>query len=147
MDDWNQKQATPAGYLPMSRSTRHFLVEDGRLRPIAGRTLYDLKRRDAALPQYAGHDLHVLDVAVEVARGKPARIREIGAETVALDAHGWIKSELAALLRAALRGAHPGKWRPSSQDIARARALALGRAKSLRGPPRATRPQKKPVRD
>lgn len=101
------------------------------MRPIAQGLLTRLRGVDAMLPRYAGRELKLLDVAVALRDGRPARVLSISPTRLKFDAHGRVRSPLHDQLRASLR-ADPAalRWKPTRQEIARATALALGRARS-----------------
>ena len=121
--------------------TRHFLVADGEIRPLPRATIEKLRRGEARLPAYAGRELHILELTLELKNRAPVKVREIVPSTVALDEDGRIKSRLAEDLRASLRLARGHKpradWSPSRAEADRASALALGREKAKLRPPKA----------
>lgn len=127
----------------MSVTTRHFLVEGDEIRPFP-QSLYDrLRRGEAVLPRYAGRDLHVVDVAVEIERRAPVRIRKIGTAILSLDEQGGLRSRLLEELRASLKQSRSGSapvpagWSPSKAQLDRVTALALARTTPKLKPPRA----------
>ncbi len=127
----------------MSISTRHFLVDADEVRPL-GQSLNDrLRRGEARLPQFAGRDLHIVDVTVELANRMPVKVRGIKAVTVSLDEHGALRSRLLADLKASLatarrpQSASRGQWSPSKAQRDEIESLALGRSKTLLRSPRA----------
>lgn len=127
----------------MGVSTRHFLVTGDEIRPLTQSVNDRLRRGEAVLPGYAGQDVHVVDVAVEVKDGAPVRVRDISTTILSLDGRGALRSRLLEDLRAALsasrrgRAPAPARGSPSPAQLDRVTDLALGRAKSKLKPPRA----------
>lgn len=126
----------------MSVGTRHFLVDDDEIRPLTQSIADRLRRGEALLPGYAGRDLHVVDVTVELDRRRPVKVRGISTAILSLDAHGALRSRLLEDLRAALAQSRIGRvprqaqWTPSQAQLERITDLALGRAKPKLRPPR-----------
>lgn len=126
----------------MTLSTRHFLVNDDEVRPLTQVVNERLRRGETRLPQYAGRDLHIVDVTVEIENRVPMKVRKVESATVSLDEHGEVRSRLLDDLRASLataRGkasAQRARWQPSKTQLDRITALALGRTKSRLRPPR-----------
>ncbi len=126
----------------MTLSTRHFLVNDDEVRPLTQTVNERLRRGEMRLPQYAGRELHIVDVTVEIENRVPKKLRNIESATVSLDEHGTVRSRLLDDLKASLataRGktsARWARWSPSKAQIDRITALALGRSKSRLRPPR-----------
>lgn len=127
----------------MTLSTRHFLVHDGEIRPLTQSILDRLQRGELRLPGYAGQDLHVVGVRVEVDKRTAVKIRDVTPSVLSLDDRGALRSRLLEDLRASLsasRGggtAAPARWSPSRAQLDRIQDLALGRSTSRLRPPRA----------
>jgi hypothetical protein len=122
-------------FVSMSTGIRHFLVDGAEVRPVSERVLHDLRERQGRLPRYAGRDLRLLDLTVELRDRIPVEVRDVTASTLPLDEQGRLKSQLLDQLRASLRQAKPKPaWQPSREQIERATALAFGRLKSKRQP-------------
>ena len=124
----------------MTLGIRHFLIDDDEVRPLTHALRDRLRRGEARFPQYAGRDLHVVDVTVEIVNRRPVRVRSLEAATLSLDRDGGQTSRLLDDLRASLataRGRAPARrrWSPSKAQIDRITDMALGRRKSkLRSP-------------
>lgn len=131
----------------MTVSTRHFLVDGDEIRPLAQAASERLRRGETRLPGYAGRDLHVVDVSVEVRNRTPVRIRDISTAILSLDERGALRSRLLEELRASLAasrtgrapGCAPGRarWSLSPTQRERVTELALGRVRSKLKSPRA----------
>ena len=127
----------------MTISTRHYLVHDGEIRPLTQSTLDRLRRGELRLPGYAGQDLHVVDVRVEVQKRAPVKIRDMTTSLLSLDGQGALRSRLLEDLQASLaasrtgRGAAPPRWAPSQALRDRIADLALDRSASKLKSPRA----------
>jgi hypothetical protein len=119
----------------MGVGMRHFVVDGEELRPLPERTLTGLREGAVRLPRYAGQELHVVDVTVELRDRTPVAVREVAGRVLPLDEHGRMKSQLLDQLRASLRKTKLKGWQPSEAQIARARELALGKVKAKRRPP------------
>ena len=123
--------------------TRHFLVDGEEIRPLPRSVSERLRGGEARLPAYAGRDLHVVDVTIEVSRRAPVKVREIGTAILSFDERGALRSRLLEQLRASLSASRTGRvpararWTLSKAQVERITDLALGRAKSKLKPPRA----------
>jgi hypothetical protein len=121
----------------MSQSTRHFLVTGDEIRPLPQKLHDQVRQHAVRLPRYAGRTLHLLDVTVELDRGKPKKVRGITPAVLPLDDDGWVASTLKKDLKAALRGEHREgpPWSPSKVMVDRATRLALSQTRSRLRPP------------
>lgn len=128
----------------MPLGIRHFLVDDDAIRPLTQSVSDRLRRGGAALPEYAGRDLHVVDVTVEIKNRAPVKVRKVGTAILSLDEHGALRSRLLEDLRASVNASRTGRvpararWSPSKAQLERITELALGRAKLKLKPPKAT---------
>jgi hypothetical protein len=127
----------------MTMSIRHFLVDHDEVRPLTQSVNDRLRRGEARLPRYAGRDLHIVDVTVELDNRTPVKVRGVQSATVSLDERGAVRSRLLADLKASLattrsrRSAERSQWSPSKAQLEHIEALALGRMKTLLRSPRA----------
>jgi hypothetical protein len=130
----------------MTMSIRHFLVDHDEVRPLTQSVNDRLRRGEARLPRYAGRDLHIVDVTVELDNRTPVKVRGVQSATVSLDERGAVRSRLLADLKASLattattrsrRSAERSRWSPSKAQLKQIEALALGRMKTLLRSPRA----------
>ncbi|HTY69760.1 MAG TPA: hypothetical protein VMH36_24110 [Alphaproteobacteria bacterium] len=127
----------------MTISTRHFLVHDGEIRPLTQNVLHRLRRGDVRLPGYAGQDLHVVDVSVEMKERTPIKVRGVTTTVLSLDDKGGLRSRLLEDLRASLSASRTGRapgrerWSPSPAQLDRITELALARRPSKLKSPRA----------
>jgi hypothetical protein len=127
----------------MTISTRHFLVHDDEIRPLAQNILHRLRRGDVRLPGYAGQDLHVVDVSVEMKARTPVKVRGVTTAVLSLDDKGALRSRLLEDLRASLSASRTGyapardRWSPSQAQLDRITELALARRPSKLKSPRA----------
>lgn len=126
----------------MTVNTRHFLVDGDEIRPLAQAANERLRRGEIRLPGYAGRDLHVVDVSVEVRDRAPVRVRDIRTAVLSLDERGALRSRLLEELRASLAASRTGRvpgarWSLSLTQRERATELALGRVRSKLKSPRA----------
>ncbi|HTP83395.1 MAG TPA: hypothetical protein VMQ11_10640 [Alphaproteobacteria bacterium] len=128
----------------MTVSTRHFLFQGDEIRPLTQNVLERLRRGEVRLPAYAGQDLRVVDVSIEVKERRPVKVRRITAAVLSLDETGALRSRLLEDLRASLsasrRGRTPARqrWAPSQAQLDRVTELALARRRPKLKPPRAT---------
>ncbi len=128
----------------MTVSTRHFLVSGDEIRPLPQSLNDRLRRGDTSLPGYAGQELHVADVTVEIRDRAAVKIRDIHTAILSLDDRGALRSRLLDELRASLSESRTGRlprhatWSPSKAQLDRITELALGRTKSKLKPPRAS---------
>ncbi len=124
--------------MTVSQSTRHFIIDDGAIRPLPQKLHDQVRRHAVRLPRYAGRTLQILDVTVELDRGKPKKVRSVTPADLPLDDDGWVASTLKKDLKAALRGEDRGQspsWSPSKALVERATRLALSQARSRLRPP------------
>jgi hypothetical protein len=120
-------------FVPVGTGIRHFLVDETEVRPVSDRVLHDLRERLVRLPRYAGRDLRLLELTVELRDRMPVGVRDVAATTLPLDDQGRLKSQLLDQLQGSLRRAKPkAAWQPSRAQIEQATALAFGRMKSKR---------------
>jgi hypothetical protein len=127
----------------MTVSTRHFLVDRDEVRPLSQSLNDRLRRGEARLPQFAGRDLHIVDVTVEIEKRTPVKVRNVTSATISLDEQGALRSRLLSELKATLatargrQSAQRAQWSPSKAQLSEIEALALGRSKTLLRSPRA----------
>jgi hypothetical protein len=128
----------------MTVSTRHFLVHDDEIRPLTQSVLDRLRRRELRLPVYAGRNLHVVDVSVELKDRTPVTVRGVATTILSLDEKGAVRSRLLEDLRASLSASRSGhtpareRWSPSRAQLDSITDLALARRTSKLKSPRAT---------
>ncbi|MBV8536768.1 MAG: hypothetical protein JO128_14305, partial [Alphaproteobacteria bacterium] len=102
----------------MTVSTRHFLVQDDEIRPLTQNVLERLRRGEMRLPGYAGQDLHVVEVSIELKDRTPVKVRGITTAVLSLDQHGALRSRLLEDLQASLSASRTGhapaakRWSP-----------------------------------
>ena len=128
----------------MTVSRRHFLVHDDEVRPLTQSVLERVRRGALRLAAYAGRDLHVVEVSVELKDRTPVKVRGVTTTILSLDEEGAVRSRLLEDLRASLSASRSGHaparvlWSPSRAQLDSITDLALARRKSKLKPPRAT---------